>query len=82
MKMSEDEMHTHIERQAGAAASSPVSFHAFNDVERNVREHFAKLDAHSWIREELVIRGFVFYVETGRLKEVTRLPTDTKIKRE
>lgn len=71
MRMSEEEMQKDIERQAGVAASSPVCFHAFKDVERNVREQLKRLNAHSWVRKELTIRGFVFDVKTGRLKEVT-----------
>ena len=59
-----------IEQEAGVAASSPVRFHAFSDVEKNVREQLEKLNAHSWVREELTIRGFVFDVQSGRLKEV------------
>jgi carbonic anhydrase len=53
------------------AASAPVKFYAFHDVEKNVREQLAKLRAHSWVREELTIRGFVFDVKTGRLQEVS-----------
>jgi carbonic anhydrase len=70
MKISEDEMHKHIERQTRMAPSSPVRFHAFSDVEKNVREQLEKLNAHNWVREELTIRGFVFDVKSGRLKEV------------
>src|SRR3954453_51451 len=64
MKASEEDMHTHIEKEAGVTASAPVLFYAFSDVERNVREQLFKLRSHSWIREELTIRGFVFDVKT------------------
>ncbi|MGZ4814924.1 MAG: beta-class carbonic anhydrase [Terriglobales bacterium] len=70
MKASEEAMHKHIEEQAGVTSNAPIRFHAFSDVEKNVREQLAKLRAHSWIREELTIRGFVFDVKTGKLKEV------------
>jgi carbonic anhydrase len=70
MKASEDEMHRRIEKEAGVAASSPVRFYAFSDVEKNVREQLEKLNAHSWVREGLTIRGFVFDVRSGKLKEV------------
>jgi len=70
MKTSEEGMHKHIEEQTGVAASSPVRFYAFSDVEKNVRDQLAKLNAHNWVREELTIRGFVFDVKSGRLREV------------
>lgn len=71
MKGTEEELHRDIEAKAGGPANVPVKFHAFKDVEKNVREQLEKLFSHSWIRDEqLVIRGFVFDVTTGRLREV------------
>ena len=70
MKATEEELHRRIEAEAGLPPSSPVVFHAFTDVEANVRTQLERLDAHSWVRAEMVIRGFVFDVATGRLREV------------
>jgi carbonic anhydrase len=72
MKASEEEMQKKVEAEAGMPPSSPVKFYAFQDVEKNVREQLAKLAEHSWVRDELTIRGFVFDVKTGRLREVQR----------
>jgi len=72
MKASEEEMHAKIEREAGLPPSSPVRFYAFQDVEANVREQVKKLESHSWVRQALTIRGFVFDVSTGKLREVRR----------
>lgn len=72
MKATEEELHEKIERAAGLPPSSPVRFHAFRDVEANVREQLEKLDSHSWVRKEMKIRGFVFDVSTGSLREVRR----------
>lgn len=71
MKASEEEMHAHMERAAGLPANTPLTFHAFKDVERNVREQVQKLESHSWAKN-LKIRGFVFDVQTGKLREVKR----------
>lgn len=72
MKATEEELHEQIERVAGIPPSSPMRFHAFKDVEKNVREQIQKLESHSWVRSELKIRGFVFDVQTGKLREVIR----------
>jgi carbonic anhydrase len=72
MKASEEEMHDKIERAAGLPPSSPVRFYAFQDVEANVREQMKNLESHSWVRHDLSIRGFVFDVSTGKLREVKR----------
>lgn len=72
MKASEEELHRTIEQRAGIAANSTVRFHAFSDVEQNVREQLQKLSEHSWVRAETItIRGFVFEVHTGMLREVS-----------
>src|SRR5581483_1383024 len=70
MKASEQDMHAHIQQETGVTDRPPVTFHAFSDVEKNVREQLAILHSHSWLREGLTIRGFVFDVKTGKLKEV------------
>jgi carbonic anhydrase len=71
MRATEKELHEIIEKKAGLPANSPVQFHAFKDVEQNVREQMRKLNAHSWIQTDRVtIRGFVFDVHSGRLSEV------------
>src|SRR5690242_8768583 len=46
MKATEEELHKQIERAAGLPASSPLKFHAFKDVEKNVREQMEKLESH------------------------------------
>jgi carbonic anhydrase len=70
MKATEQEFHEEIEKRAGGPANVPVRFHAFSDVQENVREQLRKLHSHSWIHKELLIRGFVFDVKTGHLTEV------------
>ena len=55
---------------AKAGLPQPVDFHAFTDVEQNAREQVAKLESLAWIRNEKIsVRGFVFDVQTGALKE-------------
>jgi carbonic anhydrase len=71
MKATEQELQRTIEHRVGFPANSPVRFHAFSDVEQNVREQLSRLTAHSWVREEVIkIRGFVFDVQSGALREI------------
>jgi carbonic anhydrase len=69
-KATEEEMHALIEAKAGRPANIPVRFHAFTDVARNVTEQLERLASHSWVRKELILRGFVYDVKTGHLTEV------------
>lgn len=65
----DDELRQLVVRAAGAEADSPSRFHTFRDVDANVREQLARLRAHPWTRH-LPVRGFVYEVESGRLREV------------
>ena len=44
--------------------------HAFEDLEKNVREQVMRVKTHPWIPKHIPVRGFVYDVKTGALKEV------------
>ena len=67
----DEELRARLERNTGAAAVEPSAFHAFSDLEENVRRQIARARSHPWIPEGIPIRGFVYDVKTGRLKEVS-----------
>jgi carbonic anhydrase len=71
MKASEEELHATIEAKAGIWSNTPIHFHAFKDVEKNVREQISRLKSHNWVKSDLTIRGFVYQVEDGKLREIT-----------
>ena len=70
MKATEDELRNIIQSQAGTAAVAPAFFYAFQDIDKNVRHQLQKLRTHPWIPKQMVIRGFVYDVSTGLLREV------------
>lgn len=72
MKASEADLHHKISTEAGKPSNAAVHFHAFHDVDTNVRRQLETLASHSWLSGRVKIRGFVFEVETGRLREVQR----------
>jgi len=47
-----------------------VDFHAFPDVEENVRSGVRKIQDSSLLPESFAARGFVYDVRTGELREV------------
>jgi carbonic anhydrase len=57
-----------LEQQTGERPQWPV--HAFADLEQNVRESIAAIEASPFIPSKNV-RGFVYEVESGRLREVS-----------
>jgi carbonic anhydrase len=48
----------------------PAAFHTFTNLDQNVRDQVMKLRAHPWIPKHIAIRGFVYDVKTGKLREV------------
>jgi carbonic anhydrase len=68
----DDEFRRRMQRTSGTAAIAPAAFHAFSDIEDNVREQVQKVDTHPWLSKEMEVRGFVYDVRTGRLTEVSQ----------
>lgn len=70
LTFTDEEFREKLERVSGTATVAPTQFHAFKDVEKNVRDQLQKLRSHPWIKKEISLRGFVYDVKTGRLKEI------------
>ena len=68
---SEEEFENHIHKQCGVWAVAPDKFHCYKDVNLVTQKQVLKLRSHPWIPSEVVIRGFVFDLSTGKLSEVT-----------
>lgn len=71
MLTSEQDLRNRIQNRAGTAAISPAFFYAFQDIDENVRHQLQKLRTHPWVPKEVIVRGFVYDVTTGRLREIT-----------
>ncbi|HEY4840245.1 MAG TPA: carbonic anhydrase, partial [Candidatus Acidoferrales bacterium] len=72
MLTSEQDLRTQIQNRAGTDAVSPSYFYAFQNIDENVRHQLQKLRSHPWIPDSIVVRGFVYDVSNGRLREVTQ----------
>jgi carbonic anhydrase len=70
MQTTEHDLRTSIQNRTGTAAVSPSFFYAFENVDENVRHQLQKLRSHPWIPATVAIRGFVYDVTTGRLREI------------
>jgi carbonic anhydrase len=63
------DLHAKVKQDLGADASS-IDFLPFADLEESVREDVAFLLSSPLIPGDVLIRGFVYDVRTGRLEEV------------
>ncbi|MGH9745554.1 MAG: beta-class carbonic anhydrase [Candidatus Acidiferrales bacterium] len=60
-----------LQEKTGTAVVAPAAFHAFRDLDQNLREQVQKMKAHPWFPKDITVRGFVYDVKTGRLNEIT-----------
>ena len=60
-----------LRKQTGAAAVAPSRFYAFSNLEEDVREQVQKVRSHPWIPKSIPVRGFIYDVKTGKLREVS-----------
>ena len=57
--------------QADTGIKPPWSAEAFGDLDTDVRQSIARIKASPFVPRKDAVRGFVYEVETGRLREVT-----------
>lgn len=67
----DDELLAKLETDTSTATVVPARFHAFTDLERNVRQQIQRVKSHPWIPEQISVRGFIYDVKTGKLREVS-----------
>lgn len=71
LTFTDEELRARLEGQAGTAVVAPVHFGAFRDLDQNVRRQIQRVRSHPWIPRQVRVRGFVYDVATGRLREVS-----------
>lgn len=64
------ELTERLRKETGRDAVAPYHFHAFSDLEQNVRNQVARIRDHAWTPKGITLRGFVFDVKSGKLSEV------------
>lgn len=67
----DEKVRAKLQQVTGTATVAPVHFHAFSDLKENVRQQIQKVKSHPWIPKHIPVRGFIYDVKTGRLKEVS-----------
>jgi len=70
MHTRDQDLRTRIQNRTGTAAVAHAFFYAFQTIDENVRHQLQKLRTHPWIPKEVAVRGFVYDVVTGRLREI------------
>ena len=66
----DDDLNKKLSASTGDASPAPMRFFSYKDPEQHTREQIKKVRSHPWIAKEVPVRGFIFDMETGLLKEV------------
>jgi carbonic anhydrase len=69
LTFSEDEVKRQIQEEVGMKPH--FSLESFSNLEEDVRQSIRRIQASPFIPHKDSIRGFIYEVETGRLREVT-----------
>lgn len=72
----DDELNAKLSALTGDASPAPMRLFSFKDPEQNTREQMKKVRSHPWIAKEVSVRGFIFDVDTGLIREVHRVTKD------
>jgi carbonic anhydrase len=66
----DEDVREKLQQLTGTATVAPVHFYAFSDLEENIRRQAQKVKSHPWVPKDIPVRGFIYDVKTGRLREV------------
>ena len=69
LTFTDDELKAQIQEEAGIKPHFPME--SFSDLEEDVHQSIARIQASPFVPHKDSVRGFVYEVETGRLREVT-----------
>jgi carbonic anhydrase len=69
LTFSDDDFRRQVQREIGVKPEWAAE--AFDDLDDDVRQSIARVKASPFIPHKDKVRGFVYEVETGRLREVT-----------
>jgi carbonic anhydrase len=71
------EMNAKLSASTDDASPAPMRFFSYKDPEENTREQIQKVRSHPWIAKDVPVRGFIFDVATGLLREVQAIAKHT-----
>ena len=69
----DEELFAKLQAQWDTTPVTPAHFHAFRDLEENVRHQIQKVRSHPWVPSDIPVRGFIYDLRTGALNEVAEV---------
>jgi carbonic anhydrase len=66
----DDELNAKFAATTDDSSPAPMRFFSFKDPEQNTLDQIESVRSHPWIAKDIPVRGFIFDVETGLLREI------------
>ncbi len=66
----DEQLREQLKKETGQDASQ-LHFHAFADLEENLRAQLRRIRGNPWLPRDIDLHGFVYDVRSGRLREVS-----------
>jgi carbonic anhydrase len=63
-------MNAKLSASTGDASPAPMCFFSYKDPEEHSREQIKTVRSHPWVAKDIPVRGCIFDVDRGRLREV------------
>lgn len=77
LTLQERDLDEKLQKLTGASPVAPARLYSFADLEANTREQVLRVRTHPWIPKDIPVRGFIYDVQTGRLREISAAGTRT-----
>lgn len=68
--LDEDQLRAGLEKKFGRFKAAPLSFGGFASLDESVRAHTQRVRDYQWLPKDLLVRGFVYDVTNGHMREV------------
>lgn len=72
LTFTDDQLRERLQKETGHPAGH-LHFHAFADLEANLRAQLRRIRENPFLPRDIDVRGFVYDVHTGRLKEAPEI---------
>jgi carbonic anhydrase len=70
----DDELNAKLSALTGDPSPAPMRFYSFINLEQHTREQIEKVRSHPWIAKDVPVRGFIYDLDTGLIREVRAAP--------
>ena len=72
----DEELNAKLSASTGDASPAPMRFFSYKDPEQNTVDQIKQVRSHPWIAKDIPVRGLIFDVDTGALREVKVLENE------